>query len=115
MRNAIGGWWRGLMASRRRIEELQRLGPEAELIAKDVGLSPSALYAIAAKRPDAAALLQRRLDALHIERAKTASTDLAILRDLDRVCSVCGSKRRCERDLADLGAGRPAAGVRPPS
>jgi hypothetical protein len=26
--------------------------------------------------------------------------DPLIMRDLERVCTLCGSKRRCERDLA---------------
>ena len=75
-------------------------GAELARIARDVGISPAELYTIAAKRPDAAEPLKLRLEALHLDRAALARDEPLVMRDLERVCSVCGSKRRCERDLA---------------
>ena len=93
-------WWRNWRAARESIGELDGCGSELARIARDVGVAPSELYTIAAKRPDAADQLKLRLEALHIDAAALRRDDPLILRDLERVCTACGSKRRCTRDLA---------------
>ena len=93
-------WWLNLRAGLARRDELNNCGREAENIARDVGLSTAELYTIAAKRPDAADQLKSRLAALHLDRAAVLDTDPLIMRDLERVCTLCGIKRRCERDVA---------------
>ena len=93
-------WWRNLRAARMRVDELANCGGEVSNIAHDVGLSTSELYAIAAKRADAADQLKQRLEALHLDRAALLRSDPLVMRDLERTCTLCGAKRRCERDLA---------------
>lgn len=93
-------WWRNLWAGRAGLDELESCGDEARHIARDLGLSRNELYTIAAKRPDAADQLKQRLDALHLDGAALLRADPRVVRDLERVCTICGSKRRCERDLA---------------
>jgi hypothetical protein len=66
----------------------------------DVGMSSSDLYAMAAKPPDAADQHKQPLAALDIDRAALMRRHPRVARDLERVCSLCGQKRRCERDLA---------------
>jgi len=96
----IAKWWRDFCAGRARLDELQNCGTELGHIARDVGLSTSDLYTIAAKRPGAADQLKQRLEALDMDRTALPHTDLLVVRDLERVCALCGEKRRCERDLA---------------
>jgi hypothetical protein len=97
----LGGlveWWRNLRAASVRLDELHNCGDDIGAIARDVGLSRSDLCTIAAKRPDAADQLKLRLEALHLDRAAVLRTDPLVVRDLERVCTVCGSKRQCKRD-----------------
>jgi len=96
----LADWWHDLRAARMRLRELQRYGDNVGHIARDVGLSRSDLYAMATKRPDAADQHKRRLAALDIDRAALLHRHPRVARDLERVCSLCGQKRRCERDLA---------------
>src|SRR6266571_430683 len=91
-------WWQSLRAGFARLDELHNCGPEVANIARDVGLSTTELYTIAAKRPDAADQLKLRLETLHLDRAAVLRTDPLVMRDLERVCTVCGSKRQCKRD-----------------
>lgn len=97
---AMTAWWRNWRAARESVGELDGCGTELTRIARDIGLAPGELYTIAAKRPDSADPLRRRLEALHVDPAALRRDDPLVMRDLERVCSVCGSRRRCERDLA---------------
>jgi len=97
---AVAEWWRNFRAERARLDELQRYGDDISHIARDVGLSSADLRTIAARRPDAATQLERRLETLDLDRDAVVRTDPRVLRDLERVCSLCGEKRQCERDLA---------------
>ncbi len=96
----IAAWWREMRRSRAAVDELQNCGAEAEQLARDVGLSAPELRVIAAKRPDAAQLLQPRLKALGIDRASVSREQPQVLRDLERVCTLCGDKMKCAHDLA---------------
>jgi uncharacterized protein YjiS (DUF1127 family) len=96
----VSAWWRNMRAARASLGELEECGKEAAHIAHDLGLAPSELRSIAAKGPDAAHQLEMRLEALHLDTAALRRDEPLIMRDLERVCSVCGSKRHCERDLA---------------
>jgi uncharacterized protein YjiS (DUF1127 family) len=96
----IAKWWRNLRDARSRLGELNGCGSEAANIARDIGLSRADLYTIAAKRPDSADQLKRRLATLDIDEAALLRNDPRVARDLERVCSLCGQKRQCERDLA---------------
>lgn len=93
-------WWRKLRRRRHYLAELDRFPAGLELLARDVNLSPADLRAVAAKWPDGDDLLRRRLRALQLDPERISSAQSCALRDLERVCTLCGSKSRCERDLA---------------
>lgn len=96
----LADWWHNLRAARMRLGELQRCGDNLGNIARDLGLSPWDLCAMAAKSPDAADEHRQRLAALDIDRAALLQSNPRAARDLERVCSLCSQKRRCEGDLA---------------
>lgn len=73
---------------------------EVEHIAKDVGMSASQLRALASLGPEAADLLLRRMEALDLDPNEVFRTEPATFQDLQRVCTMCESHRRCARDLA---------------
>jgi uncharacterized protein YjiS (DUF1127 family) len=92
------GWWRNMRAARAELKELQDCAGELGPIARDLGLTRSGLYTIAAKRPDAADPLALRIAALHLDRTAIQRADPLVMRDLERVCTLCGEKHRCRRD-----------------
>jgi len=69
-------------------------------MAQDVGLTASDLRALANHCSDAANLLQRRLAACGVSAKELAQTAPTELRDMQRLCTMCGSKGRCARDLS---------------
>ena len=81
--------------------ELKCFGEEeVERMAKDVGVSASELRTFARFGPEAADLLLRRMAALDLDRNEVAQTEPATFQDLQRVCTMCESHRRCARDFA---------------
>jgi hypothetical protein len=72
---------------------------EAGRIARDLGVSRAELSVLAGKWPDD--LLSRRPEQINLDVAEFAHVKAQGFRDLERVCSLCGSKRRCEHDLAN--------------
>lgn len=91
--------WRDGRAARKSIDELSRCGREAANIAHDLGLSTAELYALTAKPPDSADRLKRRVEALHLDRDALIRIDPRVARDLERTCTLCEKKSRCEHDL----------------
>src|SRR5579859_4307526 len=73
---------------------------EIERMARDVRMSASELRAVAQKGPKAVDLLQRRLAALDLDPKEVARLEPAAYRDLQRVCILCKSHRRCAWDFA---------------
>jgi len=73
---------------------------EVERIARDVRMTPAELRAVASRGPQAADLLLRRMAVLDLDPAEVAQVGPQTFRDLQRVCSLCESKRRCVRDFA---------------
>jgi hypothetical protein len=63
-------------------------------MARDLGMTPGELSVLAGKWPDSADLLSRRL-----EQVNLTGVEPQVLRDLERVCTLCGNKRKCEYDL----------------
>ena len=98
-------WWRRLRRRRNSLAELDRMHAGLELLARDLSLSPRDLRAIAARWPDRGDLLRRRLTALGLDPELFSSAQSGALRDLERVCTLCGSKSRCERDVARNASG----------
>jgi Family of unknown function (DUF6455) len=95
-------WWQSFNGRRRTMADLDRCGSaEAERIAHDVGVSGADLSILAGKWPDAADLLYWRMNEIKLDRMEVTRADPQVMRDLQRVCTVCGSKRQCEHALAN--------------
>jgi hypothetical protein len=91
--NAWNNWWerRAQLAA---FDACNRV--EMQRIAKDLGVSFDELRTLAGRDKTAADLLFRRMAALGLD---PASVDPAVMRDLERCCSECDSKKRCVHDL----------------
>lgn len=100
--NAISGWvnkYRSMYSLR---DELGECSPQdVARIAADIGVPPGELRALAAKGPGAADLLEKMLLKLHVDPAQLANANPAIMRDLQRLCVVCGQKERCQHELKE--------------
>ena len=72
---------------------------EVARMARDVGLSPNELRRMSKLKPDAAKLLLDRMAALRLDPGTLTKNDPSTMRDLQRLCSNCAGKKRCERDL----------------
>lgn len=73
---------------------------EIERMASDLRMSASELRAVAKKGPKAADLLLRRMAALDLDPKEVVRFEAAAFRDLQRVCTMCKSHRRCAWDFA---------------
>ena len=81
--------------------ELDRCGPsERAHIAHDVGVSSADLSILAGKWPNSADLLLRRMDESNLDATEIKKAEPQVIRDLQRTCSFCMSKRKCSHDLA---------------
>lgn len=99
--------WRNWRAQRADLAALGGLDTqERERIAQDVGLDSAELRNLTAQGSDAAELLPRRMEALGLDPRETAQEEPAVMRDMQRLCSFCQSKGRCEHDL-DVAARNP--------
>ena len=102
--NSVFETFRGWLHNRKLFRQFrQRLDAcdknEIARIARDVGLSSHDLREMAALGPDAAKQLLDRMDALHLDADALAKSEPSTMRDLQRLCSSCVSKKRCQRDL----------------
>jgi len=97
---AVLQWWRDWIRKGPALE-LKCCGEdEVERLATDVGLSASELRRLANLGPDSADFLLRRMAALDLDRNEVSRTEPRTFQDLQRVCTMCNSHRRCRRDLA---------------
>jgi uncharacterized protein YjiS (DUF1127 family) len=97
----LAHWWRNWKGRRRAMADLNCCGSaEVERIARDVGVSGADLAILAGKWPDAGDLLYWRMNEINLDRKEITQAEPEVMRDLQRVCTVCGSKRRCEHELA---------------
>lgn len=95
--NTFAGWLR----HRRDLSEIRRMDTtEFDRIAGDLRVSPGDLDMLVRRGPHAADELPKLLKALGIDEADLARTEPLVLRDMERVCALCASKRQCDRDLA---------------
>src|SRR5262245_54386342 len=98
---AISRWWRDWARGRAALSDLKCCGEiEVERIAKDVGISPSELRRLVSRGPEESDLLLLRMAALGLDRNEVSRTEPRTFQDLQRVCGMCESHRRCARDLA---------------
>lgn len=95
-RPSIREWIRTWRSNRARVELDDLQEGDLTRIASDIGVSPTELRTLAAMGTDSADLLPRRLASLGLGQAEASP---GVLRDMERVCTFCGSKRRCAHDL----------------
>ena len=97
---AFGEWVRNRRLIRQCRQQLDECDShEIAYIATDVGLSPNDLRRLAKLGPDAAKLVLERMAALHLDAEAIAKSEPATMRDLQRLCSTCASKKQCQFDL----------------
>jgi len=77
-----------------------RCDAEIERMARDIRMSPSEFRAAASRGPKSANLLMRRMAALDLDPNEVGRIEPAAFRDLQRVCTLCKSRRRRARDFA---------------
>jgi len=92
---ALRALWRR-NATAREIAGLDR--QEASCIARDLGLTPAELRALAAQDVHAADLLLRRMSTIGLA---PKTVDAAVMHDLQRCCSMCRDKPLCVYELED--------------
>jgi hypothetical protein len=91
--------WKSFWTKRAAVNELAHCDAlEVARIAQDLGISAADLCVLASRDQRAADLLNRRLETLRLD---PTSVDPAVMRDLQRCCSNCGSKLLCEYELED--------------
>ena len=96
----VGEWLKSWWERSTDLAELEACGgPEMERVARDAGIGVGDLRVLAGKWPDSADLVERRLAALGLDAAQVDQTQPAVMRDLQRVCSLCANTRVCEHDL----------------
>ena len=94
----IFGEW---LQHRRELREMRKMdAANFGQIANDLRMSSADLEALVRQGPHAADELTTMLAALGIDQDDLARTEPLVLRDMERVCSTCINKRRCDRDLA---------------
>ncbi len=69
-------------------------------MASELHLQPAELRGMVRRGADAADLLLERMHALHLDAERVARGEPAVMRDLERLCSICPTKRRCRKELA---------------
>ena len=73
---------------------------EIEQIAHDIGVSSGELGDLAKSDSHAADLLPQRMAALDLDPKEVEHVAPAIMRDMQRLCTLCQKHRQCARDLA---------------
>ena len=69
-------------------------------MAQDAGVSAAEFRKLSQLGPEGADLLLRRMEAIDLDPKEVGGTERRTLQDLQRVCAMCESHRRCARDLA---------------
>ena len=89
------------MKHRRELREMRELdAANFGQIASDLRMSSADLEALVRQGPHAADELPKMLTALGIDQESLSRTEPLVLRDMERVCSMCIHKRQCDKDLA---------------
>jgi transcriptional regulator with XRE-family HTH domain len=93
----FGDW----LKHRQELNEISQMDRgEFDHIAGELRVSPADLETLVRRGPHAADELPKLLKALGIDEAGLSRTEPLVLRDMERVCALCASKRQCDRDLA---------------
>jgi len=99
--SAFVGWVKDVTSRLLNRGELQGIdGAEFEQIARDLNLSPPELHAISAKSSIAVDLLNKRMAKFGLSSAAVRRRYPKVLRDMQRVCGLCSSRRQCLNKFA---------------
>ena len=83
-----------------RPSELHGLDPaEADQLARDIGVTSYHLHRLSKLGPDAAKLLYDRLVIEGIDAQQIENDYPKVMKDMQRTCSCCSGKMRCEQDM----------------
>ncbi|MGY4628631.1 DUF6455 family protein [Bradyrhizobium sp. USDA 4486] len=86
---------------RREMNEMRRLDrADFDRIASDLRIAPDDLEELVRHGKHAADELPRMLEQLGIDAERLGQAQPLLLRDMERVCSLCNQKGQCDRDLA---------------
>ena len=86
----------------RELAEMRQLDrTEFDRIANDLRIAPDDLEELVRHGKHAADELPKMLEQLGISAEALGRAQPLLLRDMERVCSLCGHKGPCNRDLAD--------------
>lgn len=100
--DTFGDW----LKHRRELKEMRDMdAANFGRIASDLRMSSADLEALVRQGPHAADELPKMLEALGIDREALARTEPLVLRDMERVCTLCNHKHQCDRELAAGTAG----------
>jgi len=69
-------------------------------VAHDAGVTTGELRELARHSSQSADLLLERMAALDLDQTEVAKIEPHVFRDLQRVCTMCESQGRCQRDLS---------------
>lgn len=97
--HSLANAWTRYRNRRAAMAELSALNHgELERMVHDAGVTYGDLLVLAKQNGDAAALLYRRLKLADMDASKI---DPAVMRDLQRCCTLCEVKKQCVHDLQD--------------
>ena len=100
--SAIAAWVNKYRTTIGSADGLERCGPDDVMqIAKDLGVPASELRELVRRGPGAADLLQKMLLALDVDPKTLADGNPLIMRDLQRLCTMCDHKKQCAHELAN--------------
>jgi hypothetical protein len=86
----------------RELNEMRQLGrADFDRIASDLRIAPDDLEELVRHGRHAADELPKMLEQLGISAEALGRVQPLLLRDMERVCSLCEHKAQCDRDLAD--------------
>jgi hypothetical protein len=87
---------------RRELSEIRRMNrTDFDLIARDLRVSSDDLQRLVEAGQHSADEMPKMLKALGIDVADLARTEPLLVRDMQRVCSLCRDKAHCHGELAD--------------
>jgi hypothetical protein len=102
---ALAGWVRAMASRFVNYGELEGLDrTEFAQIARDLNLSPPELYAISTGGNLSAGLLNKRMAEFGLSPELVKKQHPEVSRDLERVCGMCSSKKRCAAEFEQQGS-----------
>ena len=95
---SFAGW----LKHRRELNEIRQLDRfDFDRIANDLRIAPDDLEELVRHGKHSADELPKMLEQLGISEERLGQVQPLLLRDMERVCSLCQHKAQCVRDLAD--------------